>query len=686
MSEQGKRLFVCSCDGTMPLDARGLGRACGRELHVHRQLCRGEIANVADAARDGADLLICCTQESPLFDETVADAGPDGTVSYVNIREHAGWSGEAAKATPKIAALIAAAAIEAPPARTLSFASAGRTLVYGVDDDAVAAAAQLAGRLDVTLILVPPGEAVPPRVTGFPVFRGRINAASGRLGAFAVTVDDLAAADPSSRAGLSYGEGAKGVAMTFDIVVDLSGGAPLIGADEKRDGYLRADPASPAAVQKALFDASDMVGEFEKPIYVAYEESLCAHSRSRVTGCTRCLDLCPVSAIAPAGDHVAIDREICAGCGSCASVCPTGAASYALPATEPLYRRLRTMLRTYRDAGGEAPAILFHDTREGEALIAMAARFGRGLPANVLPVALNETTQLSFDIVAAALAYGAARVVALAPVQARDRLDGVAGQIAIAETLMEGLGYGAGRARLIVEADPDALCDALYDLDPAPAVPPSGFLPMGGRRSLTGLSLQHLYEHAPTPTETLPLAAGAPFGAVAVDTEGCTLCLACVGACPTGALGDNPDAPMLTFTEQACVQCGLCRATCPENAIALEPRFNFAAGARQAVTLKQEEPHLCVSCGKPFGTKSAIERVVEKLAGHSMFAGDAGAIERLRMCEECRVLAQFADRHQMAGASRRVTRTTDDYISGAAGDDEADDVPRSRGNGKDGLH
>jgi hypothetical protein len=56
------------------------------------------------------------------------------------------------------------------------------------------------------------------------------------------------------------------------------------------------------------------------------------------------------------------------------------------------------------------------------------------------------------------------------------------------------------------------------------------------------------------------------------------------------------------------------------------------------------------------------------------------------MCEECRVLAQFADRHQMAGASRRVTRTTDDYISGAAGDDEADDAPRSRGNGKDGLH
>ena len=55
-------------------------------------------------------------------------------------------------------------------------------------------------------------------------------------------------------------------------------------------------------------------------------------------------------------------------------------------------------------------------------------------------------------------------------------------------------------------------------------------------------------------------------GAIAIDTEGCTLCLACVGACPTGALQDNPDMPQLRFQEDACIQCGLCRNTCPSRA------------------------------------------------------------------------------------------------------------------------
>ena len=80
------------------------------------------------------------------------------------------------------------------------------------------------------------------------------------------------------------------------------------------------------------------------------------------------------------------------------------------------------------------------------------------------------------------------------------------------------------------------------------------------------------------------------------------MCLACVGACPTGALQDNPERPELRFLEDACVQCGLCASTCPEHVIKLEPRLNFGDEARQPVTIKQEEPFECIRCGKPFGT------------------------------------------------------------------------------------
>ena len=75
----------------------------------------------------------------------------------------------------------------------------------------------------------------------------------------------------------------------------------------------------------------------------------------------------------------------------------------------------------------------------------------------------------------------------------------------------------------------------------------------------------------------MPLAPGAPFGGVKLNVEGCTLCHACVTACPTGALSDNPDRAMLRFTESLCVQCGLCESTCPEKVITLEPRLDFKA-------------------------------------------------------------------------------------------------------------
>src|SRR5262249_52936948 len=135
------------------------------------------------------------------------------------------------------------------------------------------------------------------------------------------------------------------------------------------DGYVRADPGDPAAVLRAVLKARDLVGTFDKPRYVTFTEHLCAHSRSRIVGCNRCLDLCPTGAITPAGDHVAIDAAVCAGCGQCAAVCPTGAASYALPPADALMRKLRTLLTVYREAGGDNPVVLLHDEDHGGVLI-----------------------------------------------------------------------------------------------------------------------------------------------------------------------------------------------------------------------------------------------------------------------------------------------------------------------------
>ncbi|MEK7820210.1 MAG: 4Fe-4S ferredoxin, partial [Pseudomonadota bacterium] len=74
---------------------------------LNTQLCRAQLANAEAALKGGRPVLIACTQEAPLFLETRAEIADAGALSFVNIRERAGWSKDGAKAAPKIAALIA---------------------------------------------------------------------------------------------------------------------------------------------------------------------------------------------------------------------------------------------------------------------------------------------------------------------------------------------------------------------------------------------------------------------------------------------------------------------------------------------------------------------------------------------------------------------------------------------------
>jgi ferredoxin len=660
-----RSILVCSCEGTMPLDAKALHHGCrGGRLVTGRQFCRAELERFRQHVASGVPVTIGCTREAPLFREAAGDAAD---VSFVNLRETAGWSKDAANAGPKMAALAAAAAEPAPELAFVTLKSDGVIMVYGRDERAVEAAGLLRDHLDVTVVITRPDLVSPPRVADFPIVKGTIRSAKGHLGAFEITVDDYAAPSPSSRSALAFGPGRDGAVSHCDILLDLSGGTPLFPAADLRDGYLRADPGDPAAVLRAVLCARDLVGDFDKPRYVDFTDHLCAHSRSNIVGCRRCLDLCPTGAIAPAGDHVAIDAAICAGCGQCAAVCPTGAAGYAMPAADALMRRLRILLMVYREAGGRTPVLLFHDEDHGGALIDALARHGDGLPAHVLPVQVNEVTQIGLETLAAAFAYGAAAVRFVLRAKSRHDVAGLMRTITLAETILAGLGLGGTRLATIETDDPFVLGDRLSagGLEDG-VMQPASFQPDGRKRDVLRLALRELHRVAPSPVDVVALPVDAPFGAVEIDVGGCTLCLACVSACPTGALTDDPERPMLRFAEDACVQCGLCKATCPEKVITLVPQLDFRAATAAPRVLKAEEPFPCIRCGKPFGVKSMIERVIAKLEGqHWMYQGSASRLDAIKMCEACRVAAVTEREFDPHGAPARPTvRTTDDYLRG----------------------
>jgi ferredoxin len=287
------------------------------------------------------------------------------------------------------------------------------------------------------------------------------------------------------------------------------------------------------------------------------------------------------------------------------------------------------------------------------------------LPANVLPFAVNEVTQIGLELIAAAFAYGAAAVRAILRAKPRHDPAGLYNTIALAEPILAGFGLLGERFATIETDDPFALGEALRGIEPGePVTRPASFLPVGGRRDVLRFALRELHRVAPALIDVIALPAGAPFGAVEIDVEGCTLCLSCVSACPTGALSDDPERPLLRFAEDACVQCGLCKATCPEKVISLLPRLAFGDAIAFARVLKQEEPFPCIRCGKLFGVKSTIERVVAKLGGqHWMYQNSPSRLDVIKMCEDCRVAVVTEEGFDPYGApARPKPRTTDDYL------------------------
>ena len=643
-----KQLILCDCLGSQSLDKDALennsGLSCSR---VHTGLCTTQI-EAASAAIQAGDAVIACQQERAVFEEIAEDLGVDAP-AFVDLRDRAGWTADTASTAPKMAALLAEAMMDAPVTPAVDVASEGLCLIVGKSDVALPAAASLADALSVTVLLTDAG-AEPSLDRRYDLIKGRIRRAAGAFAGFDLTIDGLQQLNPGGRAP-NWTDPRDGALSQCDIILDLTGERALFPAPEKREGYLRADPGRPEAVQAALLAASQLIGTFEKPLYVRLETSLCAHSRAEQVACTNCLDICPTGAITSAGDHVAIDPMVCAGCGACSALCPSGAITYEDPPTSFTFRRMETLASAFVKAGGAAPRLLVHDAKFGTELIQLSARYSKGLPANVIPMALDTIAGFGHAEMLAALAVGFADVqILLAPTTERDALDR---ELDLARAIS-----GKDNTRLIDITDPEVLWYALGD---APAPVAQTILPMGSRRQVARTAAKALRPDADAP---IPLPDTAPYGAVLVDTDACTLCLSCVSLCPSGALADNPDMPQLRFQEDACLQCGLCANVCPEDAITYEPRFDLSDAALSQTTLHEEEPAACIECGALFGVKSTIDKIMEKLAGkHSMFA-TSDAARMIQMCDNCRVQAQFhSENNPFAGEERPKPRTTDDYFS-----------------------
>ena len=497
-------------------------------------------------------------------------------------------------------------ACEFEPTSLVSYQSSGKIVALG-DDVALQKCSELPQMLNIARVSTAAGGIL----------------IDGYLGAFVVSVND----QDSDRV----------VTHEGDAILDLHE-IPLLAREMLPPGYFHVPPQDWGKAE-LVAELTELPGEFQKPKYFDYDPSICAHGVNGKIACRQCIDACPAEAIQSLVDRIEVNPYLCQGGGSCSTVCPSGAIRYRYPNLRDNGKRLREMLRVYREQGGSRPVIMFHSESYSPEMYLQHYD-------NLLPLEVEELGCVGMDLCLSALAYGATQVVLHVDEQVPEiTRTSLAAQVEWSTTLLVGLGMD--RACISLCAADAALPEIEFSQEVEMAihdVPPD-------KRNAIYQALDHLVTSLKPSPDQVELPASAPFGEAIIDAEKCTLCMACVGSCPGRALQDgaNREVPEVFFIESNCLQCAACVQTCPEDAISLQPRLLLDHETRnRARALNRDTPFACIACGKPFASSSVIHKMLEKLKDHSMFASER-ALDRLKMCDNCRVVDVVQDPEAMGG-------------------------------------
>ena len=358
---------------------------------------------------------------------------------------------------------------------------------------------------------------------------------------------------------------------------------------------------------------------------VSCNRTICQYSAKLDTGCENCRSACTYGAVSRDRDGIHIDHLLCTECGACLASCPTGALQYGRFTDASFVEYFRTVALEKHGTvvlGNEQELHRFWwRTKQVESAPVFFLEYPQ-------PMALSSMHLLLL------YCMGAGRIIVLA--EDNKASASIRRQITLVNTILNTLfhlhdpvlctGQNVLAAELEKNSAENPLTRLYHDFS------------FTNRREKLADMLSFLCLQSEAEAVRLSGAAVADFGEITCDRDKCTLCSACAGECRIAALTTNSSNFSLNHSPALCTQCGTCVDICPEDAITLQPGLPLHPDFFKTTVLAQAEPVHCLECGKIFGTRESLTKIMTILTRKNMWDSDDNL---LNYCETCRVVKLF---------------------------------------------
>ena len=355
---------------------------------------------------------------------------------------------------------------------------------------------------------------------------------------------------------------------------------------------------------------------------ITWNQTFCQYSPQRNMGCSACLTACPHGALTQDQRGIQIDHFRCLECGACLAACPTGALRYER------FDDIRFIeyFRTFALPPGTTVVLgnehdLHHHWWHGP----------RQRYTSVFFLEHPQAGSLSAMHFLFLFAMGAGRIITI-----DTECGKAAHQCQLVNTILQALFDRADAVR-IVSREELSTCLAEEKCSEVLTNYYHDFSYTNRREKVIHL-LNFLRQQGNRQSMPLSNSVSDNYGEIVCDAEKCTHCGACVADCRVEALTAHNDTLSLTHSPAHCVQCGICIAVCPEEALSARPGLSLQPSFFEKQTLVQAEPLKCQGCGKVFGTRKSLEKVMAILSAKNLWDSED---DLLNYCDTCRVVNLF---------------------------------------------